>query len=115
LAKWQDKILKHPTEREPLTADEKKGLIIELVILTVSLVVAGQLVLYLRSRELYFQAILASCIPGTALGLYIFFGKYLYFKDWVFTKKIRLVLGSILILITPLLWFIGWLQGGVLN
>ena len=111
MAGWQDKILKSPTEKTPLTADEKKGIVIELLILFVSLLAAMQLVTYFRENEMHFQAILASCLPGTALGLYIFFGKYLYFKEWVFTKKIRIVLGSILILITPFLWFIGFLLG----
>jgi len=113
VAKWQDAFFKQLGERKPMTADEKKGLIIELIILFVSLVVAIQLVQYFRADGLYLQAMAASCLPGTALGLYILFGKYLYFKDWVFTKKIRLVLGFILILITPFLWFVGWLQGGV--
>ena len=113
MAKWQDKLLNRQTERTSLSADEKKGLIIELIIIVASLALAFHLVQHFRANGLYFQSMLASCIPGTALGLYIFFGKYVYFKDWVFTKKVRLVLGSILILTTPLLWFIGWLQGAV--
>ena len=113
MAKWQEMFFKRLGEQKPMTADEKKGLIIELIILLVSLVAAIQLVQYFRENGLYFAAMLATCIPGTALGLYIIFGKYLYFKDWVFTRKIRNVMGLILILITPLLLFIGWLQGGV--
>jgi len=96
-----------------MTADDKKGLIIELIIIFVSVISTTLLVQYFRANEMDFEVKLASCIPGAAIGLYILFGKYVYFKDWVFTKKIRLVLGLILILITPFLWFIGWLQGGV--
>ena len=113
MAKWQEPFFKRLGEQKPMTGDEKKGLVIELVILVVSLFAAMLLVQRFRADGLEFEAILASCIPGAALGLYIFFGKYVYFKGWTFTRKIRLALGSILILTTPLLWFIGWLQGGM--
>jgi len=113
VAKWQDKYFDRLGERTPMTSDDKKGLIIELIIIFVSVITTTLLVQYFRSIGMYSAVMPASCIPGTALGLYIFFGKYVYFKDWVFTKKIRLVLGSILILITPFLWFIGWLQGSI--
>ena len=80
-----------------------KSFKIQTTIIVFSLILANIFGHIFYSRGVYTVAGMASWIPGLAMGLYILFGKYAYFRgDNLQKKKTRWLIGLFVIFMVPI-------------
>jgi hypothetical protein len=90
---------------------DTKAKIIELILIIISTTVMGILTLYFLSKGSKILVFFSTCIPGTTIGLYIFFGKYVYPYGLVITKQLRIWSGLAFLFIMPVVWLIYYMNG----
>ena len=94
---------KEATEGLSLMEKGVKAFIIHLKIIVISSVVSFIFGHIFYSKGLYAIAPMASWIPGFALGLYILFGRYAYFRGNELKRGARWLVGFALILFVPMI------------
>jgi hypothetical protein len=88
-----------------------KAKIIELIIIIISTIAMIILLIYFLSKGSKTLVFLSTCIPGTTIGLYILFGKYVYLYGLVITKQLRTWVGLSFLLVMPVVWLVFYMNG----
>ena len=86
-----------------------KARVIESIIIIVSIIVMIVLIKYFESKGLAKLTRFCMFIPTTLFGLYIFLGKYVYFRGEIKTITERIVNGLFFILVMPVVYFVIWI------
>ena len=89
--------------------NNNKAKIIEGLLILVSIITMILLMKYFETKGFIKLARFCMFIPTTIFGLYIFFGKNVYFRGKINTIRERIENGLFFLLITPFVYFVIWL------
>jgi len=96
-------------------SDNAKAVLIQAGIILASLIIGPIVGNHFVSRGMPTIGSMSMWIMTVPLGIYIIFGKHVYFKGWNMTRQKKLVVGLIFIFIFPTIWFFGTLNDGRLG
>jgi phage terminase large subunit-like protein len=96
-------------------SDNAKAVLIQVGIILASGITVLIVGNYFSSRGMYTIGSMGMWIMTVPLGIYIIFGKHVYFQGLKMTRQRRLTVGIIGVLFAPTIWFFGTLNDGRLG